>query len=66
MRRVTGSHGKAFETDEPAHSAGRRFLVPVLAILAVASTTLAIMAATATRQSHRELAEVRAGLAAVR
>ena len=66
MRRVTGSRGKAFETDEPAHSADRRFLLPVLAILAVASTTLAIMAAMATRQSHRELAEVRAGLAAAR
>ena len=66
MRRVTGSRGKAFETDEPAHSADRRFLLPVLAILAVASTTLAIMAAMATRESHRELAEVRAGLAAAR
>ena len=66
MRRVNSSREKAFETDEPAPSAGRSFLLPVLAVLAVASTTLAIMAATATRQSHLELAEVRAGLAAAR
>ena len=66
MGRVTGSRGKAFEADEPAPSSDRRFLLPVLAVLAVASTTLAITAAMATRQSHRELAEVKAGLAAAR
>jgi hypothetical protein len=66
MRRVTGSRGKAFETDEPADSIGRKFLLPVLAILAVASMILAIMATMAMRASHRELAEVRAGLATAR
>src|SRR4051794_35532363 len=66
MRRVTESRGKVFETDEPAPSAGRRSLQPALAVIAVASTTLAIMAVMATRESHRELAAVRAGLAAAR